>query len=164
MGTPKGTVPHNAGKGKGWTDSRGYRVKSETINGRRKQVREHRTIMEAHLGRKLEPWEVVHHKDGDTLNNALANLEVMDIAEHTAEHAQGSRKSYDTRRTMEAIATMRTALIKERAVNAELLAALEQILVASNDICAADHENRNPYYGAGDISEIARAAIAKAKS
>jgi hypothetical protein len=40
-------------------------------------VREHRLVMEAHLGRLLEPTEIVHHKDGNRQNNALENLEVF---------------------------------------------------------------------------------------
>ena len=40
-------------------------------------VLEHRLAMEAHLGRSLEPHEVVHHRDGDRLNNDLSNLAVF---------------------------------------------------------------------------------------
>jgi hypothetical protein len=46
------------------------------------QVREHRWIMEQHLGRKLESWEHVHHIDGDHLNNSIDNLEVLSNSEH----------------------------------------------------------------------------------
>jgi hypothetical protein len=35
---------------------------------------EHRLIMEKHLGRYLFPTEVVHHIDGDVINNKLSNL------------------------------------------------------------------------------------------
>lgn len=51
-------------------------------------VREHRLVMEQHLGRYLEPHEVVHHKDGDKLNNAIENLELTTLSEHTGEHAR----------------------------------------------------------------------------
>lgn len=63
-----------------------YRLISVTENGKRKQVFEHRLVMEKHLGRKLLPSEVIHHKDGNGLNNALENLEVMEQSEHQNEH------------------------------------------------------------------------------
>ena len=40
-------------------------------------VLEHRHVMEQHLGRYLEPLEVVHHKDGDPTNNTIENLEIF---------------------------------------------------------------------------------------
>ena len=36
----------------------------------------HRWVEEKKLGRKLEPGEVVHHKDGNPLNNSPGNLKV----------------------------------------------------------------------------------------
>lgn len=39
-----------------------------------KYILEHRLLMERHLGRYLEPEEVVHHKDDDGFNNDLSNL------------------------------------------------------------------------------------------
>lgn len=37
---------------------------------------EHRFVMQQVLGRPLEPWERVHHRDGDRTNNAPENLEL----------------------------------------------------------------------------------------
>lgn len=51
-------------------------------------VREHVLVMEAHIGRCLEPHECVHHKDRDKQNNALENLELLAKAEHAALHAK----------------------------------------------------------------------------
>ena len=51
-----------------------------------KQIREHRYVMEKYLGRKLESSEIVHHIDGDGLNNDIGNLEVMTRSEHTKHH------------------------------------------------------------------------------
>ena len=36
----------------------------------------HRYIMQQHLGRALEEYEQVHHKDGNKQNNLIENLEI----------------------------------------------------------------------------------------
>ena len=47
-------------------------------------VLEHRLIMEEHIGRYLTKLEVVHHKDGDTENNEIENLELcVSAGQHT---------------------------------------------------------------------------------
>lgn len=51
--------------------------------GSRGRVLEHRYVMAAHLGRSLTGSEVVHHKDRDTTNNELDNLELMSRGDHT---------------------------------------------------------------------------------
>lgn len=47
---------------------------------------EHRHVMEQHLGRYLTFEETVHHKDGNKLNNALENLEVLSNSAHVKLH------------------------------------------------------------------------------
>lgn len=153
MPTPKGTVPWNAGTGKGWTDKRGYRWLYVTENGKRRARREHRVIVERMLGRRLEPWELVHHKDGNPANNSEENLEVLEFGAHTAEHHTGSRRDASARRSMEAFALLREELRVERAKTSEVLSALRG-LVALYD---TDEGCRStPEYIA------ARAAIGKA--
>jgi len=46
-------------------------------------IYEHRLIMAKLLGRPLERYEVVHHKDGNRSNNKLENLQLMTLGEHS---------------------------------------------------------------------------------
>lgn len=50
---------------------------------------EHRAVAEAMLGRPLKPGEIVHHIDGDKLNNDPMNLEVLSSQ---AEHVKKQRR------------------------------------------------------------------------
>lgn len=56
------------------------------ING--KQIDEARLIMERHLNRSLLSSELVHHKDGNPLNNELDNLEIVNRSEHKNRHPE----------------------------------------------------------------------------
>ena len=53
---------------------------------------EHRKVLEEVLGRKLGKKEVVHHVDGNRLNNDIDNLRIMDRAEHTRFHLAGYKR------------------------------------------------------------------------
>jgi hypothetical protein len=159
MPAAKGSVPWNAGKGAGWTDKRGYRWLYVDENGRQRARREHRVIMERHIGRRLEPWEIVHHKDGNPTNNALDNLEVQEHGAHTAAHSTGSRRSQEARRSMEAFALMREELRAERLVRADLLAALKALV---SEKCEDTGDGWAELTARIDDVEQARAAIASA--
>lgn len=60
---------------------------------KRKYRAEHRIIVENYLGRKLESNEIVHHLDGNKLNNEISNLMIVTRAEHARIHAQMRREN-----------------------------------------------------------------------
>ena len=72
------SVPYGGGS----IDKDGYKV--FTLRG--KHTREHRKVMEQFLGRKLDFNELVHHKDGNKLNNSIENLEIVTRSEHIYKH------------------------------------------------------------------------------
>lgn len=51
----------------------------------------HRYVAQKKLGRWLEPWEVVHHIDGNKRNNNPSNLWVCSQQEHDRIHEQNKR-------------------------------------------------------------------------
>jgi hypothetical protein len=61
----------------------GYKGSTQ-INGR--YVYEHRYLMEQQLGRFLTKDEVVHHINGDPLDNSIENLKVLSKAVHAQQH------------------------------------------------------------------------------
>jgi uncharacterized protein (DUF1330 family) len=69
--------------------SKGYwhvRVQGHPQCSKNGYVREHRLVMEKHLGRYLQPEEHVHHIDFDKTNNAIENLLLIFNKEHMNLH------------------------------------------------------------------------------
>lgn len=68
-------------KGEGWISNHGYKYLGNKA--------QHRKIMENFLGRELEYNEIVHHKDGNKLNNDVSNLELVYRGDHISIHCKG---------------------------------------------------------------------------
>lgn len=52
-----------------------------------KVVSDHRFLWEQHHGRAIPPGHMVHHRDGDRLNNAIENLQLVTFEEHRRIHS-----------------------------------------------------------------------------
>jgi hypothetical protein len=93
---PESNPAWKGGKSK---DNDGYiyiKAHEHPYRNARNYVFEHRLIMEKHLGRFLQPWEVLHHKNGIVDDNRIENLTLTNHPEHARIH--NNLGKYNTRR------------------------------------------------------------------
>jgi len=69
-------------------DKSGY-ILVKDPNNFRAYIREHRLVMQQHIGRQLEAWELVHHLNSIKNDNRIENLIIITASEHMRRHKKG---------------------------------------------------------------------------
>jgi len=80
---------HYRWKGGYWINEAGYKILEAKNKDKKYRIKEHRKVMEEHLGRKLSKKEEIHHINGNKLDNRIENLKIMTKKEHAKLHAKG---------------------------------------------------------------------------
>lgn len=66
-------------------------------NGHRGYVYEHRIVVERKIGRYLDKSEIVHHKNGNKLDNRIDNLEIISRSDHASMHMKNREVESSTK-------------------------------------------------------------------
>lgn len=74
--------------------SKGYiiLVLAKTKKRNRKSMKRSRAYYQYFFGIELKKDEIIHHRDGNSLNDDIRNLEILSLEEHTSFHHAGKRR------------------------------------------------------------------------
>lgn len=75
-----------------WINEDGYKVIENSGVNQGRKILEHRLVMEQFLKRRLDTNELVHHKNGNKLDNRIENLELTTRSEHPKIHFKGVKR------------------------------------------------------------------------
>ena len=98
-----------------------YKYKQVTVHNHpffpgRKQVKRSRLVMAEYLGRSLLRTELVHHKNEDTMDDEIDNLELVSRGKHNTCHKSGKHHTAKARKKISLgnIGKCRTAETKRK--------------------------------------------------
>lgn len=67
-----------------WLNQKGYIEGRVWVGSIQRRMKQHRWVVEQHLGRELFPTEDVHHLNGNRTDNRIENLLLIDHGAHTS--------------------------------------------------------------------------------
>ena len=106
----------------------GYAFVSVSRSGNQRNLMIHRAVASAFIG-TIRSGQVVHHKDGDKLNNHVENLEITSKQKNTQEYYKTLGKS------MGQVPLLDISKIQERVLNGEQVCEIaKEYNVTRNDI------------------------------
>ena len=68
--------------------------KFASMSSKRNEIKEHRLVMAKYLGRCLERWEHVHHRNGIKSDNQIENLMLVDNKAHPKGYMDGYQQGW----------------------------------------------------------------------